>query len=41
VFLPLAAQPVFDLGTAFQELAFEFEQGAAEGGGQVWNHGCL
>ena len=38
VLLPLAAQPVFDLGAVFQELAFEFEEGAGEGGCQVWNH---
>ena len=41
VLLPLAAQPVFDLRAAFQELAFEFEQGAGEGGCQVWNHGAV
>jgi hypothetical protein len=35
---PLAAQPVFDLRAGRQEAALELEQGASEGGGEVWNH---
>ena len=38
VFLPLAAQPVFDLRTGGQETALQFEQGAGEGCREVGNH---
>jgi hypothetical protein len=35
---PLAAQPVFDLRAGGEEATLELEQGAGEGGGEVWNH---
>jgi hypothetical protein len=38
VFLPLAAQPVFDLRAGRQEAALQFEQRPGQGGGEVGNH---
>ncbi len=39
VLLPLAAEPVLDGGHPVQEVPFQFEQGAGEGGGEVGDHG--
>jgi len=41
VFLPLAAQPVFDLRTGREEAAFQFEERPGQGGGEVRNHGLF